>query len=40
MEKSHLLIHSVELDKMNNERKNAKRSLYYHNDIRENLICF
>ena len=27
MEKSHLLIHYVELDKMNNERKNAGRSL-------------
>ena len=40
MEKSHLLIHCVELDKMNNERKNVERSLCYHNDIGENLICF
>ena len=40
MEKSHLLIDYVELDKMNNERKNVERSLCYHNDIRENLICF
>ena len=40
MEKSHLLIHYVELDKLNNERKNVERSLCYHNGIRENLICF
>ena len=33
-------IHYVELDKMNNERKNVERSLCYHNDVRENLICF
>ena len=40
MEKLHLLIHYVELDKMKNERKNVERSLCYHNDIRGNLICF
>ena len=40
MEKSHLLIHFVKLDKMNNERKNVERSIWYHNDIRENLSYF
>ena len=40
MEKSHVLTNYVKLDKMNNERKNVERFLCYHNDVRENLICF
>ena len=40
LSKLHSLIHYVELDKMNNERKNVERSLCYHNNISENLICF